>query len=121
MGRIFVLLSHHLFSSAQGSKGNVSARFDLYGESFCFVNAHLVAGDDYALYRNQVTIQYYSLPYFLTEKINSMTYQDGYAPLSILSRRENTSIFQTKFFYLFYSYSSNTSAFAFISNFEFIR
>ena len=40
--------------SVQGSKGNVSVRFDLYGESFCFVNAHLVAGDDYAAYRNQV-------------------------------------------------------------------
>jgi len=36
-----------------GSKGNVSVRFDLYGESFCFVNAHFAAGDDYASYRNQ--------------------------------------------------------------------
>ena len=42
--------------SFQGSKGNVSVRFDLYGESFCFVNAHLAAGDDYAAYRNQVLV-----------------------------------------------------------------
>ncbi|XP_065055059.1 phosphatidylinositol 4,5-bisphosphate 5-phosphatase A-like isoform X1 [Rhopilema esculentum] len=36
-----------------GSKGGVAVRVDLYGESFCFVNAHLTAGDEYADYRNQ--------------------------------------------------------------------
>eukprot|EP00794_Sanderia_malayensis_P014008 gene14008-15466_t len=36
-----------------GSKGAVATRIDLYGESFCFINAHLTSGDEYAEYRNK--------------------------------------------------------------------
>lgn len=39
----------------KGTKGAVSVRFNLYGESFCFVNNHFVAGEDYCLQRNNVS------------------------------------------------------------------
>ena len=44
----------------------MSVRFDLYGESFCFVNAHFAAGDDYAAYRNQVLVSDYLNKWYLT-------------------------------------------------------
>ena len=37
-----------------GTKGAVSVRFDLYGESFCFVNNHFIAGDAYYEQRNHM-------------------------------------------------------------------
>jgi len=40
------------FYGLLGTKGAVSIRFNLYGESFCFVNNHFVAGEDYCLQRN---------------------------------------------------------------------
>lgn len=40
------------FYGLLGTKGAVSVRFTLYGESFCFVNNHYVAGDEYCLQRN---------------------------------------------------------------------
>ncbi|XP_057294349.1 inositol polyphosphate 5-phosphatase K-like [Hydractinia symbiolongicarpus] len=40
------------FYGLLGTKGAVSIRFDLYNESFCFVNNHFVAGDQYSLQRN---------------------------------------------------------------------
>ena len=52
----FVWMKLNLFCEIfQGSKGGVAIRFDLYGESFCFVNAHFTAGDEYVEYRNQVS------------------------------------------------------------------
>ena len=40
------------FYGLLGTKGAVSIRFDLYGESFSFINNHFIAGEDYCVQRN---------------------------------------------------------------------
>lgn len=40
------------FFGLLGTKGAVSIRFDLYGESFTFINNHFVAGEEYCTQRN---------------------------------------------------------------------